>query len=45
MASVPEKLVDEVVTRLKEWGATEVHDLAGREEHVVFTLPRELQSA
>ena len=44
-ASVPEKLVDEVVTRLKEWGATEVHDLAGREEHVVFALPRELQSA
>jgi len=44
-ASVPEMLVGAVVTRLKEWGATEVHDLAGREEHVVFTLPRELQSA
>lgn len=44
-ASVPEKLVAEVISRLKAWGATEVHDLAGREEHVVFTLPRELQSA
>jgi len=44
-ASVPEMLVGEVITRLKEWGATEVHDLAGREEHVVFTLPRELQTA
>jgi len=44
-ASVPEMLVGEVVTRLEEWGATEVYDLAGREEHVVFTLPRELQSA
>ena len=44
-ASVPEVLVTDVVKQLKEWGATEVHDLTGREENVVFALPRELQRA
>jgi 4-hydroxy-3-methylbut-2-enyl diphosphate reductase len=44
-ASVPEVLVDKVIEQLKDWGATSVENLEGREEHVVFALPRELQSA
>jgi 4-hydroxy-3-methylbut-2-en-1-yl diphosphate reductase len=44
-ASVPEVLVTEVITRLQECGATSVQELAGREEQVVFALPRELQPA
>lgn len=44
-ASVPEVLVSEVIARLQEFGATSVQNLAGREEQVVFALPRELQPA
>lgn len=42
-ASAPEVLVQEVVARLKEWGASEVRELAGRQEHISFSLPRSLQ--
>ena len=31
--------------RLKEWGAEAPRELPGREEHVVFGLPRELRVA
>ena len=41
-ASAPEVLVEQLVARLKELGATEVQPLAGITERVVFTLPREL---
>jgi 4-hydroxy-3-methylbut-2-enyl diphosphate reductase len=41
-ASAPEKLVDELIERLKELGARSVRPLEGITESVVFTLPREL---
>ena len=42
-ASAPEILVSEVVSRLKEWGATTASDLIAREENVIFSLPKALQ--
>lgn len=42
-ASAPEVLVREVVARLGEWGGELPQEIAGREEHVVFGLPRELR--
>jgi len=36
--------VQQVVARLKEWGGTTSEELKGREEHVVFSLPRALRS-
>jgi 4-hydroxy-3-methylbut-2-enyl diphosphate reductase len=44
-ASAPEILVQEVVTFLKQQGATEVEELNVIEEHVQFQLPRELLQA
>ena len=41
-ASAPEVLVTEVIARLKVLGAQNVRQLAGIEETVVFSLPREL---
>ena len=41
-ASAPEVLVTEVIARLKDLGAQSVRQLAGIEETVVFSLPREL---
>src|SRR5258706_2440849 len=41
-ASAPEVLVAEVIARLKSLGAQSVRQLAGIEETVVFSLPREL---
>ena len=42
-ASAPEELVQQVVARLREWGGTTATELAGREEYVVFSLPRALR--
>jgi 4-hydroxy-3-methylbut-2-en-1-yl diphosphate reductase len=42
-ASAPESLVQGVVGRLREWGATGVRELAGDAENVTFALPRELR--
>jgi 4-hydroxy-3-methylbut-2-enyl diphosphate reductase len=42
-ASAPQKLVDELIARLKQMGAQSVRPLEGITESVVFTLPRELQ--
>jgi 4-hydroxy-3-methylbut-2-enyl diphosphate reductase len=42
-ASAPESLVQGVVSRLREWGATEVRELGGDAENVTFALPRELR--
>jgi 4-hydroxy-3-methylbut-2-enyl diphosphate reductase len=44
-ASAPEVLVKDVVARLRELGATRVTQLDGREENVVFALPKQLSSA
>jgi 4-hydroxy-3-methylbut-2-enyl diphosphate reductase len=42
-ASAPEELVQQVIARLREWGGTATEELKGREEHVVFSLPRALR--
>jgi 4-hydroxy-3-methylbut-2-enyl diphosphate reductase len=42
-ASAPEELVQQVIARLREWGGTPAEELKGREEHVVFSLPRALR--
>ena len=44
-ASAPEVLVRQVVDQLRNWGAELPAELAGREEHVVFSLPRALRKA
>jgi len=42
-ASAPELLVQQVIARLREWGGSLAREVVGREEHVVFGLPRELR--
>jgi 4-hydroxy-3-methylbut-2-en-1-yl diphosphate reductase len=42
-ASAPEVRVQQVVARLREWGAALPAELAGREEQVVFGLPKALR--
>jgi len=44
-ASAPELLVQRVVARLREWGGETAEEVVGREENVVFALPRELRPA
>jgi len=44
-ASAPELLVQQVLTRLAEWGAHTPREVIGREERVFFALPRELRRA
>lgn len=41
-ASAPENVVQEVVARLKQWGASKVTTLEGAEENVSFPLPKVL---
>ncbi len=43
-ASAPELLVRQVVDRLMEWGGKTATEQKGREEHVVFTLPKVLRT-
>jgi 4-hydroxy-3-methylbut-2-enyl diphosphate reductase len=42
-ASAPESLVQGVVARLREWGASGIQELNGEPENVTFALPRELR--
>ncbi|HVN46000.1 MAG TPA: 4-hydroxy-3-methylbut-2-enyl diphosphate reductase [Steroidobacteraceae bacterium] len=44
-ASAPELLVQRVLAELARWGAETPREVSGREEHVLFTLPRELRRA
>jgi 4-hydroxy-3-methylbut-2-en-1-yl diphosphate reductase len=44
-ASAPELLVQQVVERLRTWGGTTPREILGREENVVFSLPRALRAA
>jgi 4-hydroxy-3-methylbut-2-enyl diphosphate reductase len=44
-ASAPELLVQRVVERLREWGGQTAEEVVGREESVVFALPRELRAS
>ena len=43
-ASAPELLVRRVVERLNEWGGEDAEEILGREESIVFSLPRELRA-
>ena len=42
-ASAPDILVQQVLARLKAFGAEEVIELSGREENIVFEVPKELR--
>ncbi|SEJ33620.1 4-hydroxy-3-methylbut-2-enyl diphosphate reductase [Pseudomonas linyingensis] len=42
-ASAPEVLVQDVIERLREWGAGAVVELDGRSENVTFSMPKELR--
>ncbi len=42
-ASAPELLVEQVITKLRELGATTVRNLPGVEEHLKFPLPKGLK--
>ncbi len=42
-ASAPEVLVQQVVNKVKEYGAKTVHEVVGREENIIFALPKSLQ--
>jgi len=42
-ASAPDILVKQVIEKLKEWGVTSVKENTGKEENVMFPLPKALQ--
>ncbi|MCW8987557.1 MAG: 4-hydroxy-3-methylbut-2-enyl diphosphate reductase, partial [Gammaproteobacteria bacterium] len=42
-ASAPAELVENVIARLREWGVTAVTNQDGKEENIIFSLPKELQ--
>jgi 4-hydroxy-3-methylbut-2-en-1-yl diphosphate reductase len=42
-ASAPEVMVQQVIERLKSWGGEVTREIAGREETVYFSLPKELR--
>jgi 4-hydroxy-3-methylbut-2-enyl diphosphate reductase len=44
-ASVPEVLVVQVLDRLRSWGINDIQDMNGRQENIIFPLPRVLQAA
>ncbi|MES2909712.1 MAG: 4-hydroxy-3-methylbut-2-enyl diphosphate reductase [Pseudomonadota bacterium] len=42
-ASAPEVLIAQVIQRLSDWGGNAPEELAGRPEHIVFSMPKELR--
>ncbi|MFC1234558.1 4-hydroxy-3-methylbut-2-enyl diphosphate reductase [Vibrio sp. F74] len=42
-ASAPEELVDQILNKIRELGATEVEEIQGRKENMFFEVPKELQ--
>ena len=44
-ASAPEVLVESVIQKLRDWGASNVQEDGGEPETVVFALPKNLQAA
>lgn len=44
-ASAPESLVQEVITKLRSWGGEMALELTGREETIIFALPKELRDS
>ena len=43
-ASAPEVLVQQVIARLREWGAQAVAEQPGTPEHIVFPIPKALRA-
>ncbi|MGL4276687.1 MAG: 4-hydroxy-3-methylbut-2-enyl diphosphate reductase, partial [Morganella morganii] len=39
----PDVLVQQVISRLQELGADEISQLEGREENIIFEVPKELR--
>ncbi|MGC9422362.1 4-hydroxy-3-methylbut-2-enyl diphosphate reductase [Vibrio sp.] len=42
-ASAPEALVDQILDRIQQLGATQIEEVLGREENMFFEVPKELQ--
>lgn len=42
-ASAPEDLVQNVIAKLREWGAESIEEMPGVEENIVFALPKTLR--
>ena len=42
-ASAPAELVENVIAKLREWGISNITNLDGIEENIVFSLPKDLQ--
>lgn len=42
-ASAPEVLVQEVISRLQALGGKKMHEISGREENIMFKVPKELR--
>ncbi|MGO1503287.1 MAG: 4-hydroxy-3-methylbut-2-enyl diphosphate reductase, partial [Marinobacter sp.] len=42
-ASAPEVLVNDVIARLQDLGGSVPEEIAGREENIVFSMPKELR--
>jgi len=42
-ASAPDILIKQVIEQLEEWGVSTVKELPGKEETIVFPLPKDLQ--
>ena len=42
-ASAPAELVENVIAKLREWGVSTILNQDGKEENIVFSLPKELQ--
>ncbi|MBM7038109.1 4-hydroxy-3-methylbut-2-enyl diphosphate reductase [Vibrio ulleungensis] len=42
-ASAPEELVNQILARIQELGATDVEEVLGREENMFFEVPKELK--
>ena len=42
-ASAPAELVENVITKLREWGVKKIVNQDGKEENITFSLPKELQ--
>jgi len=44
-ASAPDVLVEQVVRQLQQWGGERVEEISGREENVIFPVPKILQKS
>lgn len=42
-ASAPEILIQQVIQQLQDWGGVAPKELQGQEEHITFSLPKELR--